>query len=264
MNASLTKYQSIIHITLKSRLTYAWDFLGSGFFMIVVMFVFVKLWQTTFNAQPTIENFSLAQMIWYLLGTELIIMSMSPVHRVIEREIKEGDVAVRLNKPYSFFLFHYSQFLGEQMVKAMILLVIGGTVTYSLVGAINFSIYSIPALMISLLLASLSNFVYGYLIGIAAFWFEDISGLYFILDRIKWLLGGFLLPISLFPEPLKTIVQYLPFQYFIYAPARLIVDFSWKHWLQVVSIQILIAAIFIGLALFVYRCGIKKLNVNGG
>ena len=126
------KLFEIARITLRSRFRYLWDMIGSTLFLAVVMFVFNRLWTVTYassgtasGGSKTLAGFTLDQMIWYLVATETIIMSMTPIHRHIEREIREGDVAIRLNKPYSFLGFHWSVFLGEGLLKAGILILVG-------------------------------------------------------------------------------------------------------------------------------------------
>ena len=68
----------IARITIRSRLRYLWDLLGSTLFLAVVMFVFVRLWTVTYESNAVsgavsgsvsgsasrIAGYSLAQMIW--------------------------------------------------------------------------------------------------------------------------------------------------------------------------------------------------------
>src|SRR5207244_2723102 len=97
-------------------------------------------------------------------------------------------------------LFHWSIYVGEVAVKATVLIFLGCAITLSLVGPIDFSISSALPLTLVFLITVTLNFIYAALIGLSAFWTEDISGLFFVLDRGKWLLGGFFMPITLFPE----------------------------------------------------------------
>lgn len=272
----------IARITIRSRLRYLWDLVGSTVFLAVVMFVFVRLWTVTYesNASATssaasaggaasgaaslIAGFSLAQMIWYLVATETIIMSMLPIHRHIEREIKDGDVAIRLNKPYSFLGYHWSVFIGEGLLKAVILILVGGFVALVSVGPIGFHIASIPALIVTFIFTATLNFMYGALIGLMAFWTEDISGFYFIFDRMKWLLGGFLMPIAVFPDWLQQIAGWLPFSLMIYRPARMAVEFDWSGWADLSIRQLGLILVMGFISQGVYRLGVRRLDVNGG
>lgn len=273
LTSEMTKLVAIAHITLRSRFRYLWDMIGSTLFLAVVMFVFVRLWTVTYQSSAgagenikdiALAGFSLAQMIWYLVATESIIMSMTPIHRHIEREIRDGDVAIRLNKPYSFLGFHWSVFLGEGLIKACILIAVGGFVAAVMVGGVAFSLTSVPALMLTYVLTSSLNFFFGAMIGLLAFWTEDVTGFYFIFDRVKWLLGGFLMPITLFPEWLLRVVEWLPFSLMIYQPARLAVQFEWNAWAELSMKQIGLILVLGLLAQGMYRLGVRRLDVNGG
>lgn len=267
------KLFEIARITMRSRLRYLWDLMGSTVFLAIVMFVFVRLWTVTFEsagagagsiAGAKIADMTLAQMIWYLVATETIIMSMLPIHRYIEREIKDGDVAIRLNKPYSFLGYHWAVFVGEGLLKAAILVIVGGVVVMVSVGRIDFSFTAIPGLFVTFVMTATLNFMYGALIGLMAFWTEDVSGFYFIFDRVKWLLGGFLMPITLFPEWLQGVTAWLPFSLMIYRPAKLAVDFNWATWADLSVRQLGLIVVMVLITQGVYRLGIRRLDVNGG
>lgn len=257
---------------MRSRFRYLWDLLGSTVFLAIVMFVFVRLWTVTFEASGgtgtvagvKIAGMTLAEMIWYLVATETIIMSMLPIHRHIEREIKDGDVAIRLNKPYSFIGYHWSVFIGEGVLKAGILVVVGGIVALICVGPIGFQFTAIPALILTFVMTATLNFQYGALIGLMAFWTEDVTGFYFIFDRVKWLLGGFLMPVTLFPMWLQTATEWLPFRLMIFEPASLAVSFTWATWTDLAIRQLGLIVVMGLITQGVYRLGIRRLDVNGG
>lgn len=259
------KYLHVILTTWRSRLAYFWDVIASSLFLVVILFVFVQLWRITLGQSgQAIEGFTLEKMIWYYVATETIVLSLIPVHRHIEREVREGDVAIRLNKPYSYLMFHFATTLGEGLFKAILLIAIGSAITLALVGPLSFDFSAIPALLVVYIVTMALNFAYSALIGLTAFWTEDVTGLFFVMDRAKWLLGGFLLPIALFPEPLKTWAQAMPFHLMIYAPARLAVEFSWSGWFELLARQGALLVVFAATASFVYAMGVRRLNLNGG
>ncbi len=266
LTSEAIKLFEIAKITLRSRFRYLWDMVGSTLFLAVVMFVFNRLWTVTYESDgsKTLAGFSLDQMIWYLVATETIVMSMTPIHRLIEREIRDGDVAIRLNKPYSFLGFHWSVFIGEGILKASVLIAVGGSVAMLMNGPIPFSILSLPALAVTFLLTSTLNFLYGGMIGLVAFWTEDVTGFYFIFDRVKWLLGGFLMPIALFPDWLLKVVEWMPFSLMIYQPASLAVKFNWSTWADLSLRQLALILLMGAIAQGIYRLGVRRLDVNGG
>lgn len=259
------KYLHVMLTTWRSRLAYFWDVVASSLFLAVILFVFVQLWRITLGGDgKAIEGFTLEKMIWYYVATETIVMSLIPIHRQIEREVREGDVAVRLNKPYSYLTFHFASTLAEGLFKSVLLIAIGSALTLWLVGPLAFDFSAVPALLVVYVVTMALNFAYSALIGLSAFWTEDVTGLFFVMDRAKWLLGGFLLPISLFPEPLKSWAQALPFHLMIYAPARLAVEFTWTGWLELLARQGALLLVLGGAASVIYALGVRRLNLNGG
>ncbi|MBX3017563.1 MAG: ABC-2 family transporter protein [Bdellovibrionaceae bacterium] len=261
----MRKYLSVFEITVRSRLSSLGDLAGMAILLAIILFVFVQLWRITLGADGAVlEGFTLNEMIWYYVGTETIILSMLPIHRVLEREIREGDVAIRLNKPIGYVSFHAAAFLGEAFVRLFILIGVGGIVTTWLVGPLDFQWTSLPALLLIFFTSLLLNFTYSAIIGLSAFWTEDVTGLFFVMDRMKWLLGGFLLPVSMFPEPLRTLAEWLPFRWMIYEPAKLLVHFSWADFARVLGAQVLVFVVVGGVVALMNHRGLKRLNVNGG
>lgn len=259
------KYYSVFKITVRSRLSSLGDMLGTSILLSIILYVFVQLWKITLGkGGAVLEGFTLNEMIWYYVGTETIILSMLPIHRVLEREIREGDVAIRLNKPIDYVLFHASAFMGEAFVRLFILVGVGSVVTYTLVGPLDFSAWHILPMLLIFFSSMALNFAYSAIIGLSAFWTEDVTGLFFVMDRMKWLLGGFLLPVSMFPEPLKTLAELMPFRWMIYEPAKLLVHFSWIDFTRVLGMQLVILAVVGSFVALLNFWGLRRLNVNGG
>lgn len=265
MRKSLLKYAEVASITMRSAWAYLWNQLISSIFLIVVIFVFVQLWRTTYASEGAVINgFTLPEMIWYLVGTEAIVLSMPRVHAVLEQEVKNGDLALRLNKPYSYLGFHYASFLGDSLLKLATMLLVGGGTAYLLVGGFDFRWEAAPLLLVIYLATHAINFFYIATAGLLAFWVEEVIGLHLLLDRIKWILGGMLLPISVYPEGVKRVVEHLPFQHMIGGPANLFVKFSWGGAGSLLLNQLIWTAIFGLICNAVYRLGVRRVDLNGG
>ena len=259
------KYREVGLTTMRSRWAYIWEQVLSAVFMMVVIFVFVQLWRVTFGAESAeIEGFTLNEMIWYLVATESIVWSLPRVHGVIEQEVKTGDLAMRLNKPYSYLLFHYSAFLGEGILRLATALLVMGLTAFLTVGGFDFRWEAIPVLLVVYVTTSGLHFCFNGAIGLAAFWMEDIQGLYLLLDRLKWLAGGLLLPVELYPGLARQVVEVLPFQHMIAGPSRLFVKSSWAGAWQLWQTQLIWALVFGLLCAGIYRLGVRRVDVNGG
>jgi len=260
------KYFEVARTLMRSRWAYLWDQLLSTAFLAVIMFVFVQLWKATFAATGggSMNGYSLPEMIWYLVATESLVTSLPRIHSTLQAEVKDGDLAIRLNKPYSYLLFHYSAYVGEGLFSLGLKLVTGGLTAYLLVGGFAFRWTMVPALVAIYLTTQALHFCYGASIGLAAFWMEDVSGLYFIFDRVKWILGGFLMPIEVYPDAVRTVAEALPFRYMIAGPARLFVKFDASEAVRLVGSQAVWLAVLGLVCGGLYRLGVRRVDLNGG
>lgn len=260
------KYVEVARAHLRTAWAYLWDQLLGTLYLAVIMFVFVQLWRVTYDATGgnQFAGYRLAEIIWYLVATEAIVLSLPPIHSTIDAEVKDGDLAIRLNKPYHYLLFHYSAFLGESLMKLALKITMGGLVAYLLVGGFAFRWEALPVMLLVYLTTQLLHFFYSAVIGLSAFWTEDSSGLYLLADRLKWVLGGFLMPIELYPEAARRVVEALPFRHMLAGPARLFVKFSWAGAGELLLSQLVWLLIFGGICVGVYRLGVRRVDLNGG
>jgi ABC-2 type transport system permease protein len=266
MPAVVRKYLEVARITAGVRLAYLGSEVLANLGLVVVMILFSQLWAVTFAAAGSerIDGYSLPEMLWYLLAAEAIVLSLPPVHATIEAEVKTGELAVRLGKPCNYLGFHYAACLGHGLLRLAVVLVIGGVTTYALVGGLALAPAAIPALLAIYVTTQALHFCYGAVIGLAAFWIEDVSGLYFLLDRLKWVLGGFMLPVEVYPEPARSLVLALPFRHMIAGPASLVVHWSPEAALGLLAAQLAWLAVFVGICVGVYRLGVRRVDIHGG
>jgi len=259
------KYVEVGLIAVRSAWAYVWNQLLSTLFLVVVIYVFVQLWRVTFAAEgAVIDGYTLPEMIWYLVATEAIILSFPRVHAVLEQEVKDGDLALRLSKPYSYLGFHYASFLGEALVKLAAMLVVGGVTAYLMVGPIPFRWEAVPVLLLLYLTTHALNFFYVAAVGLLAFWVEEVLGIHLLFDKLKWILGGMLIPIGLYPETVRRVVEWLPFRYMVGGPAELFVHFSWGGAGALLVHQATWSVVFGLMCSGIFRLGVRRVDLNGG
>lgn len=259
------KYAEVASITMRSSWAYLWNQVIANIFLIIIIFVFVQLWKVTYASEGEVINgFRLAEMIWYLVATEAIILSLPRIHAVLEQEVKDGDLALRLNKPYSYLAFHYASFLGEALLKLVTLLLVGGGTAYLLVGGFDFRWEAAPVLLLIYLTTHALNFFYIASVGLISFWVEEVLGLHLLFDRLKWILGGMLLPVQVYPDGARRVVELLPFQHMIGGPANLFVKFSWEGARALLQSQLIWLLLFGLVCNGIFRLGVRRVDLNGG
>lgn len=261
----MKKYWAILSTQVVNSLAYPGDFLGRSVSIIVFMLIFAGLWRATFAAAGTesINGLTFPNMIWYLMMCEVIELGRPRVNRVISEQVKSGEVAYLLSKPYNFLIYHFFHGLGDGGVRAALNLLVGIPAVWLLVGPPPTLIGWGMAVTLAFG-AWVLHFCMMSLIGLLAFLVEETNSFELIYQKAVFILGGMLLPLDMFPAWLQPAAKSLPFAYMMYAPARLFVKPDLTLFWQFLSVQwiwIIVLVFLLGLA---YRSSVKSLAVNGG
>lgn len=259
------KYWAIFQITLVNSLAYPGELFGRSLMIIPFMWIFYQLWNVTFKASGTtvLNGMTLYSTMWYLMMAETIELSRPLLSRTISDNVKDGSIAYILNKPYSFILYQFSNSMGETIFRALMNAIMGGAVIWWLVGPPP-EVLGWAFAFIALLGTWILNFCISCLIGLAAFIVEDVNPFVWIYQKFIFILGGFLIPLDLYPGWLQVIAKALPFSALIYGPSKLFVAPSWALLGQVILTQTTWILVFGIMLVTSYRRGVKYLTVNGG
>ncbi len=261
----MKKYWAILSTQVINSLAYPGDFLGRSVSIVVFMLIFAGLWSATFAAQKTdvINGLTFRNMLWYLLMCEVIELGRPRVNRVITEQVKSGEVAYILSKPYNFLIYHFSHGLGDGGVRVALNLLVGVPAVWLLVGAPPAPLGWGMALILAFG-AWVLHFCMMSLIGLLAFVVEETNSFELIYQKAVFILGGMLIPLDMFPNWLQPIAKSLPFAYMMYAPARLFVKPDLALFWQFLAAQWLWIVVFVFLLNLAYQRSVKSLTVNGG
>lgn len=260
------KYLAVGRVTLRSQLAYLPELLWRTVFMMIIIFVFTQLWRTTYTAAnaSNLAGLTLPRMIWYLVVTESLILARPRQASLIDKEVKSGDLAYRLNKPYRYLLYHYSTFLAEAFIRVLVNLGVGSLVALALVGPIRVHPLAPVTLAAAATLGLTIEFLVNIAIGLGAFWVEDTSAFTWVYDKLLFILGGMMMPLDLFPALVRRISLILPMNFVAYRPARALVAFDPAALAPMFLGQLAWVAGLAVLAALIFRVGVKRVNVNGG
>jgi ABC-2 type transport system permease protein len=259
------KYVFIGKITLRNQLAYVVDFFIRSLFLLLILYIFLQLWQTTFHGEgtETIAGFSFKQIMWYLVITEAMILACPSLCSRIEEEVKSGDIVFKFVRPISFVVFHYVEYMSEAAIRFVVNAVLGGMLGLIIIGPLDFGL-GFVWLPIVAVFGFTVNFLLNMVLALCSFWVEETRGLEFVYNKFLFTIGGMLMPLELFPDALQRVGRWLPFQAIVYFPAKTAVAFHADKLAGVLSTQLIWMVIIGVIVSLVYRKGVKKLNVNGG
>ena len=262
----MTRYWSVLRTSARQQWVYRSEMVARSVQMILFMGVFMALWTTAYgvSGRTQLEGFSLPDMVWYLAMTETIVLSSSRIFFEIAEAVRAGDLAYTLARPLSYPYFQVANSLGGSAPRLLLNLLTAAAVVA--LGLRHFA-GNWPGLAAFLLLAALAlllDALIAVLIGLAAFWMEEITPLFWIYHKLLFTVGGLFLPLELFPRALQTIVRWLPFQFITYVPARAFVKFDPAFVLQGLAGQLAYIALFAALLSLVWWRARRRLVVHGG
>jgi ABC-2 type transport system permease protein len=259
---TLGKTWSVLRITLLSRFAYVGELLVRSIFIVLILFIFTQLWRATGQVDKT--GFTLVQLIWYLAFTEAIMTSTNAGVGEVDREVRSGDLAYRLARPLSYPFYHLGAALGERLLRFGLNLLVGVVVALLVVGPMIVTPLALVLALSLTLLSFLADWTWDMTISLLSFWVEDTFGLHLLYRRALMILGGMLIPLDAYPAWLFRVADALPFQYFVYAPARLFVRPDPAYWLTAASALFVIGAIGAAVLALVYRMGLRQVSAQGG
>lgn len=263
----MKKYLYIYKATLIENLSYIFDILFGFLNFLIMMIVFLNLWQYIYqDSSQIINGYSMQQTIWYVLITECLWFGTRNkiLTSQISEDIKSGNIAYNINKPYNYIYYIISKHLGDITLKFIIFSIVGIILGLCFLGPIpGFNFVNIPFIIITVILGIIINSLLRIAISLISFWIEDSTPFHWVYDKLILVIGT-LFPIEMFPKFLQPIIKCTPIFVVTYGPARLLINFTYESFIKIIIAQLLYLVFAVFINLLLYKKGVKKLNVNGG
>lgn len=263
----MKKYVYIFKSELMSNLQYIFNIVAGFIGYAIMLFIFLNLWQFIYSdPNEVINGFTMNQMIWYVIITEILwsVIGGRRLCKKIIDDVKGGNIAYNINKPYNYIGYSLANHLGISAIKAIIYTVLGMILGYIFLGSFpKLNILSIIFVILTGILATAISTLLIVFIGLIAFFVEDSNPFYWLYSKLILVIGT-IFPIEYFPTIVQPILRLSPIYVVCYGPAKLFVDFNWTSCFTVIFAQVVYICISWGLCSILYKKGVKNLNVNGG
>lgn len=263
----MRKYAVIYRSVLMENLQYAANIALGFVSYFIFIFVFINLWGYMYGEGGNrIAGYTKEQMIWYVMITEMIWFGAhsEAVVGQVTADIRGGNIAYLMNKPYHYTLYILARHTGEWCIRLPMYMAFAVVMGLNMVGGIaGFGLPALFSAAVSIILGITINGVFKLCISLLSFWIEDARPFQWLYDKLI-LIVGTVFPIEIFPAFIRPLLKLTPIYTVCYGPAKLVVDFHAKQVPEIFLSQVLYLAIGIGLMFLLYEKGVKKLYVNGG
>lgn len=263
----MKKYAIVYRAVLMETLQYAANVMMGFISYFIIIFVLIRLWNYMYREPGSlIAGYTREQMIWYVIITETLWFGARPsvMARQTASDIRSGNIAYQVNKPYYYPLYILSRFTGEWSIQLPMYAAFATLAGVLMVGTLaDFGIGTFLAALPCIVLGITINGVFKLNISLISFWIDDSTPFQWLYDKLI-LVVGTIFPIEIFPAALQPLFKLTPIYTVCYGPAKLLVDFSAEKCLEILIAQTLYLAAGCVLMSFIYEKGVKKLYVNGG
>jgi ABC-2 type transport system permease protein len=260
------RYSFILRTAARQQWAYRGELGIQTISMIVFMGIFMALWTTIYGVSGRAElaGYSLAQVAWYLGMAETIALSSSRIFSEISAAVRAGDLAYTLSRPLSYPFYQVANSLGNSVPRFLINFLTAITVVRIGIGQFAGSPQGAAAFLAMAMLALLLDALVAVLIGLVAFWLEEVFPVFLIYQKLIFTMGGMFIPLEMFPDWLRKIAAWMPFQLITYAPPRAFVDFEPGFVLQALVGQVIYIVVLTALVSLVWRIAQRRMVVHGG
>ncbi len=198
----------------------------------------------------------------YIGVTEWVTLGTPSIHLRLEDDIRSVGLEARLLRPKSHLLMRLGEGVGAMLVRigaigavALTLLALSGR------PGLPLAIY--PALLAVGVLGGVVGVLNLALVGLCAFWLKRTLPVYLVNQKLSFVLGGLLAPITLYPGWLRHIGSLSPYAAQLYWPAALTITPTADTFARAAASQLVWIAI-LGLAVLgLWTLGLRKVLREG-
>jgi ABC-2 type transport system permease protein len=229
----LSKWMATVRISWSKHLAYKLNFV-----LLVIgptlVFFFVKfsLWKAIFSLEgvTTLQGYDLRRMLNYQAWTLLVgLLAQGYNSMNLAEDIRLGRISAYLVYPFGFWPFQTASFLAFQGLQLLV-----------------------SAVTLLLLV-----------VGLAAFWLEETWVLRVMFVTIAQFLSGAMMPLEVFPVWLESILQWSPFPYLTYVPAKMFMgEYSGSFAVAALILGLWLAVVSLGVN-WVWRRGLRLYTAAG-
>jgi ABC-2 type transport system permease protein len=247
------KHLAIAALAARHALHARGEAVARAVFYVAILVVLASLWKALGAG---------ASYVWYVALTEWIVLAMPLLSVDIEDDVRKGDIAYRIARPVSYLWAKVADGLGNGLTRLLMIGGVGGIAAWALTGTPppRGILLALPLATLSFLLLVLWQAA----LGLLAFWIGDTQPLFWVWQKLLFLLGGLLFPLEVYPEWLQRAAYCTPFAPMLHGWARLAFD---PDPALAAQAALLLAAWGVALLAFLawlYRRALVVLDVNGG
>lgn len=264
-------YWALGKMSFQEFFTYRSNFLFELLASLLTPGLSIVLWYSLFRVSDAshIRGYTLEEMVAYILCVAFVEGILHIQNQGMKQmdDIHEGTLNTFLLRPFHPYGYWFAYDMARKVFTGLLsLLTIGSVVLVSTIW-IDFPLSFSRALLaiLAVMIAAPLHFLLFSLVVLLTFWVGRTWGMTFILRVLMAIATGALVPLSFFPEGVRQVMLFLPFQFFGYVPVQIAFGrFTLGETVYNFGYMILWIVVLAVLCGIVYRKGLRSYGAYGG
>ena len=260
-------YLASMRVSILSQIQYR---VANYFYMIGMItepVIYLVVWSTIAKQQGgevggyTAGTFAAYYIVWTLVRNMNIVFT--PYGWAWR--IREGNLSMELMRPMHPIHGDIAFFAGWKFVVIIFWLPLAAFLTWVFKPTLSITGLEVLVFFLAIWGAYLIRTMLLSLLGMITFWTTRVSAIFELYFGLELILSGRLVPMTLMPQWVQTLSNYLPFKWTFYFPIDTLVgNLSARELWTGVGMQVLWIVIGASLLNLVWRAAIKQYSAVGG
>ena len=225
------------------------------------------LWSAIYQGRDLVAGRTAAEMTTYVVVAWIVTTFYgNQIDRFVGARFRTGALAVDLLRPWSLQAHLYLRDLGRAgcaLALTTLPLFVWTQALLPLQAPRDPVVWA--AFFASLLLAHAISFGFSWLVGVASFQLRNAAGLTHLKSTVIAVFSGALIPLDLYPAPLRRVVLWLPFQGMSHTPANIFVEaIPTAHLWRPLLVQAGWTALLAAAGAWAFHRATRKIVIQGG
>ena len=269
ISARLRQCAALVRGSIMEGLTFRTSTFVTIIGNIVYLVLIYFLWRAIYDSSPTdtVNGMSFYDtMIYLVLASAMFNFMNNFVVWDLGRGYQSGEIVEFLVKPIDYQRYLFFATAGNSIVTFFITFLPTFFVIYFVTHG-SFALgRNLLFFAVSVIFSIIINYCVDFFVGTICFYTQSIWGVNTMKEVVVSLLSGATIPLAFFPEQIRRIVDFLPFQAIYHTPLHMLTgrELKMADYLQGIGIQLFWVLVMLLISKAFWKRSLKALTINGG
>lgn len=227
--------------------------------------IYLFVWSTAAGGE-TVGGWTRGEFVaYYLILINVNQLTASQTVWTVGMLIQMGTLSKLLLYPMAPIFDTLASEVAGKVVFMSFVIPVTAMLAFFLQPTLDITIGGVALFVVSLALAWVLRFLWGYAFALLAFWFTNVYSIVALQEAFTFLLAGQVAPVALLPGIMQTLATWLPFRYMLGFPIEVLMGrLSGEEIVMGFAIQLFWITVALGMSVAVWQRGLRRYVSVGG